>query len=75
MIREMKARIAQILRRGEHRIGSRLRARWDYEMARATRHTDLEPIGCSSSAQAIVKEQSRHRGDDPGERQRDDNNH
>ena len=75
MIREMKPRIAQILRRVEHRILGQARIRRDRQVARFASDHDFESSGRGARAEAIMQEGSGDRDNEAEERYRDDDDH
>src|SRR5580700_11727108 len=75
MIREMKPRIAQILRRVEHRILGQPRVRRDRQVARIASDHDFELSGTGASTESVMQERGRHSDSEAGECYRDDNDH
>ena len=74
-IREMKPRIAQILRRVEHRILGQPRIRRDRQVARIASDHDFEFSGSGASTQSVMQERGRHSDSQAGECYRDNNDH
>src|SRR5229473_7585361 len=72
MIREMKPRIAQILRRYEHGILGEPRIRRDRQMTHVASHHDFESIGRGVSAEAIMQDRRGDSDNQAEERHRDD---
>src|SRR5438876_10431010 len=75
MIREMKPRIAQVLRRGEHRVLCHARVRGDRQMTRIASDHSFNSRGLGAGAEAIMEQRNGYSDNHPEERQRDDNNH
>src|SRR5437879_12136070 len=71
MIREMKPRIAQILRRVEQRILRQSRTRRDRKMTQVASDHDFEFSGSGASTESVMQERCGHSDKDADECYRD----
>ena len=75
MIREMKLRIAQILRRVEQRILGQPCIRRDRQVTHVASDHDFEFSGSGASTESVMQEQCGHSDKDANECYRHDNDH
>jgi len=75
MIREMKPRVAQILRRGEQGILGQPRIRRDRELTRIASYHNFESSWRGARAEPIMQERSSHSDNEAKEDHSDDDNH